>query len=99
MKPKLVALPVEGIREKPRFSGGGPLVFDRVRSGFLRGGCAPVPLPVSLGAGDGAADDGLPIRPKPARIRRPGDSLTSEEAGLHRRLEDQVLRPSEPEAD
>ncbi|MGX1914826.1 hypothetical protein ACWIID_39305 [Streptomyces phaeochromogenes] len=34
-----------------------------------------------------AADDGLPMRPKPVRIRRPGDPLTSEEIELRERLQ------------
>ncbi|ASU84063.1 resolvase [Nocardiopsis gilva YIM 90087] len=50
-------------------------------------------------AGDQEADDGLPVRPKPVRIRRPGDPLPPERAELHQRLEDQVLRPTNPEAD
>ncbi|WP_416978933.1 hypothetical protein [Streptomyces sp. T028] len=36
-------------------------------------------------------DDGLPLRPKPARIRRLDDPLTPEEADLRQRLEAQVL--------
>lgn len=41
-----------------------------------------------------AADVGLPTRPKPARIRRPGDPLTPEEADLRERLQAQVLERS-----
>jgi DNA invertase Pin-like site-specific DNA recombinase len=37
-----------------------------------------------------AADDGLPIRPKPVRIRHPDDPLTPEEADLRERLQAQV---------
>jgi hypothetical protein len=36
-----------------------------------------------------AADDGLPLRPKPVRIRRPEDPLTPEEIGLRERLQAQ----------
>ncbi|MGW4094443.1 recombinase family protein [Nocardia sp. NPDC004750] len=46
--------------------------------------------------GHTAADDGVAIRPKPARIRRPGDPLTPEEADLRERLQAQVLqRPND----
>lgn len=41
---------------------------------------------------DTAANDGLPIRPKPARIRRPDDPLTPEETDLRDRLQAQVLQ-------
>ncbi|MEU5166388.1 hypothetical protein [Streptomyces mutomycini] len=34
-----------------------------------------------------AADDGLPMRPKPVRIRRPEDQLTPEEIDLRERLQ------------
>ncbi|MFJ2217770.1 hypothetical protein ACIQVO_36890 [Streptomyces sp. NPDC101062] len=34
-------------------------------------------------------DDGLPLRPKPARIRRPKDPLTPEEIDLRERLQAQ----------
>ncbi|WP_367132207.1 MULTISPECIES: recombinase family protein [Streptomyces] len=36
-----------------------------------------------------AADDGLPMRSKPVRIRRPGDPLTAEEIDLRERLQAQ----------
>jgi DNA invertase Pin-like site-specific DNA recombinase len=42
-----------------------------------------------------AADDGLPIRPKQVRIRRPDDPLTPEEMNLRERLQAQVLQRSE----
>jgi hypothetical protein len=48
-----------------------------------------------------AADDGLPIRPKQVRIRRPDDPLTPEEMNLRERLQAQVLhekRRAYPEA-
>jgi hypothetical protein len=32
-------------------------------------------------------DDGLPLRPKPVRIRRPEDPLTAEEIDLRDRLQ------------
>lgn len=35
------------------------------------------------------ADDGLPLRPKPVRIRRPEDLLTPEEIDLRERLQAQ----------
>ncbi|WP_331747406.1 recombinase family protein (plasmid) [Streptomyces sp. NBC_00853] len=38
-------------------------------------------------AEEAAADDGLPLRPKPVRIRRPGDPLTAEEIDLRERLQ------------
>lgn len=38
---------------------------------------------------DAAADDGLPLRPKPVRIRRPEDPLTLEEIDLRQRLQTQ----------
>jgi len=44
-----------------------------------------------------AADDGLPIRPKQDRIRRPDDPLTPEEMNLRERLQAQVLQRSEDE--
>lgn len=44
-----------------------------------------------------AADDGLPIRPKPVRIRHPDDPLTPEEADLRERLQAQVLQRPEDE--
>jgi hypothetical protein len=44
-----------------------------------------------------AADDGLPIRTKPVRIRRPDDPLTPEEADLRERLQAQFLQSSEDE--
>ncbi|MFJ4953018.1 hypothetical protein [Streptomyces sp. NPDC088760] len=34
-------------------------------------------------------DDGLPLRPKPVRIRRPKDPLTAEEIDLRDRLQSQ----------
>ncbi|MGS2648623.1 hypothetical protein [Streptosporangium sp. LJ11] len=40
-------------------------------------------------AEDSATDDGLPLRPKPVRIRRPGDPLTPEEIDLRERLQAQ----------
>ncbi|MFF3432379.1 hypothetical protein [Streptomyces sp. NPDC002602] len=40
-------------------------------------------------AEEAAADDGLPLRPKPVRIRRPEDSLTPEEIDLRERLQAQ----------
>ncbi|MFD7667483.1 recombinase family protein [Streptomyces sp. NPDC059788] len=36
-----------------------------------------------------AADDGLPLRPKPVRIRQPGEPLTPEEIYLRERLQSQ----------
>lgn len=39
--------------------------------------------------GAAAVDDGLPLRPKPARIRRPEDPLTPEEIDLRDRLQSQ----------
>ncbi|MFJ4526114.1 recombinase family protein [Streptomyces sp. NPDC088810] len=36
-----------------------------------------------------AVDDGLPLRPKPVRIRRPKDPLTAEETDLRDRLQSQ----------
>ncbi|MFD3733757.1 hypothetical protein ACFWVE_20780, partial [Streptomyces sp. NPDC058632] len=39
-----------------------------------------------------AADDGLSLRPKPARIRRPEDPLTPEESDLRERLQAQPHR-------
>lgn len=42
-----------------------------------------------------AADDGLPIRPRQVRIRRPDDPLRSEEMKLRERLQAQVLQRSE----
>ncbi|MGW1616522.1 peptide deformylase [Streptomyces sp. NPDC002285] len=36
-----------------------------------------------------AADDGLPLRPKPVRIRQPEDLLTAEEIDLRDRLQSQ----------
>ncbi|QIZ39906.1 recombinase family protein [Saccharopolyspora sp. ASAGF58] len=44
-----------------------------------------------------AADDNLPTRPKPARIRRPGEPLTPEETDLRQRIENQVLQTPETE--
>ncbi|WP_454197337.1 hypothetical protein [Nocardia sp. Marseille-Q1738] len=41
------------------------------------------------------ANDGLPIRPKPARIRRPDDPLTPEESDLRDRLQAPVLQRPE----
>ncbi|CAM5641682.1 hypothetical protein SAVIM338S_06288 [Streptomyces avidinii] len=38
---------------------------------------------------EAAADDGLPLRPKPVRIRRPEDPLTPEEIDLRERLQAQ----------
>ncbi|MFI2318845.1 hypothetical protein ACH5AP_39310 [Streptomyces anulatus] len=38
---------------------------------------------------DAAVGDGLPLRPKPFRIRRPEDPLTAEEIGLRNRLQSQ----------
>jgi DNA invertase Pin-like site-specific DNA recombinase len=44
----------------------------------------------ALAEADGAAvDDGLPLRPKPARIRWPEDPLTAEEIDLRERLQAQ----------
>ncbi|MEU9064016.1 hypothetical protein AB0D13_35475 [Streptomyces sp. NPDC048430] len=40
-------------------------------------------------AEEAAADDGLPRRPKPVRIRRPEDPLTPEEIDLRERLQAQ----------
>ncbi|MFG2650219.1 recombinase family protein [Streptomyces sp. NPDC048436] len=40
-------------------------------------------------AEEAAADDGLPLRPKPVRIRRPEDPLTPEEIDLRERLQAQ----------
>ncbi|WP_269323962.1 hypothetical protein [Streptosporangium roseum] len=34
-------------------------------------------------------DDGLPLRPKPVRIRRPGEPLTAAEIDLRERLQSQ----------
>ncbi|MDF6020909.1 hypothetical protein [Streptomyces sp. JH34] len=36
-----------------------------------------------------AADDGLPLRPKPVRIRRPGEQLAAKEIDLRERLQSQ----------
>lgn len=36
---------------------------------------------------EAAADDGLPLRPKPVRIRRPEDPLSPEEIDLRERLQ------------
>lgn len=44
-----------------------------------------------------AADDGLPIRPKPVRIRHPDDPLTPEEVDLRGRLQAQVLQHPQDE--
>ncbi|MFD0378313.1 recombinase family protein [Streptomyces sp. NPDC127112] len=44
-----------------------------------------------------AADDDLPIRPRPARIRRPDDPRIPEEADLRERLQAQVLQNTEGE--
>ncbi|GAA1001236.1 recombinase family protein [Streptomyces rhizosphaericus] len=44
-----------------------------------------------------AADDGVSLRPKPVRIRRPEDPLTAEEADLRERLQRQVLQRPEGE--
>jgi len=38
-----------------------------------------------------AEEDGLPLPPKPTRIRRPDEPLTPEEAELRERLQRQVL--------
>jgi DNA invertase Pin-like site-specific DNA recombinase len=38
---------------------------------------------------EAATDDGLPLRPKPVRTRRPGDPLTPEEIDLRERLQAQ----------
>jgi hypothetical protein len=44
----------------------------------------------ALAEAEGAAvDDGLPLRPKPVRIRRPEDPLTAEEIDLRDRLQSQ----------
>ncbi|MEV6672892.1 hypothetical protein [Streptomyces sp. NPDC051162] len=40
-------------------------------------------------AEEAAADDGLPLRPKPVRIRRAGEPLTAEEIDLRERLQAQ----------
>ncbi|WP_229898758.1 hypothetical protein [Streptomyces hiroshimensis] len=40
-------------------------------------------------AEDAATDHGLPLRPKPVRIRRPEDPLTPEEIDLRERLQSQ----------
>ena len=44
-----------------------------------------------------AADDSLPIRPRPARIRHPDDPLAPGEASLRQRLQAQVLQRAEDE--
>jgi DNA invertase Pin-like site-specific DNA recombinase len=44
-----------------------------------------------------AADDSLPIRPRPARILHPDDPLTPGEASLRERLQAQVLQRPEDE--
>jgi DNA invertase Pin-like site-specific DNA recombinase len=44
-----------------------------------------------------AADDGLPIRPRAARIRHPDDPLTPGEASLRERLQAQVLQRTQGE--
>ncbi|MFJ3926309.1 hypothetical protein [Streptomyces sp. NPDC090022] len=36
-----------------------------------------------------APDDGVPMRPKPVRLRRPGEPLTAEEIELRERLQAQ----------
>ncbi|MDQ0956308.1 hypothetical protein QFZ66_000186 [Streptomyces sp. B4I13] len=44
----------------------------------------------ALAEAEGAAvGDGLPLRPKPVRIRRPGGPLTAEEIDLRERLQSQ----------
>lgn len=43
-----------------------------------------------------AVDDGLPLRPKPVRIRRPGEPLTPEEIDLRERLQAQPHPNAEP---
>ncbi|MEU1090630.1 hypothetical protein ABZ401_28065 [Streptomyces sp. NPDC005892] len=43
----------------------------------------------ALAEAEAAADDGLPLRPKPVRIRRSGDPLTPEEIDLRERLQAQ----------
>ena len=40
-------------------------------------------------AEEAAADDGLPLRPKPVRIRRPGGLFTAEKIDLRERLQAQ----------
>jgi hypothetical protein len=40
-------------------------------------------------AEEAAADDGLPLRPKPARIRQPEDPLTPDEIDIRERLQSQ----------
>ncbi|GAA2638535.1 hypothetical protein GCM10009863_64250 [Streptomyces axinellae] len=40
-------------------------------------------------AENATADDSLPLRPKPVRLRRPEDPLTSEELDLRERLQAQ----------
>ncbi|WP_343235873.1 hypothetical protein [Streptomyces sp. SID10815] len=47
-------------------------------------------------AGEAAADDGLPLRPKPVHIRRPEDPLTPEEINLRERLQAQPHPNAEP---
>jgi hypothetical protein len=47
-------------------------------------------------AEEAAADDGLPLRPKPARIRRPEEPLTAEEIDLRERLQSQPHTNAEP---
>lgn len=44
-------------------------------------------LPGTRGRQAAAVDDGLPLRPKPVRIRRPEDPLTAEEIELRERLQ------------
>lgn len=51
----------------------------RVRAGSL--------YRAHAGTEEAAADDGLPLRPKPVRIRRPQDPLTPKEINLRERLQ------------
>ncbi|MCI2424040.1 recombinase family protein [Saccharopolyspora sp. K220] len=48
-------------------------------------------------AEEATSDGDLPTRPKPARIRRPGELLTPEETDLRQRLQNQVLQTPETE--
>ena len=46
-------------------------------------------------SGRAAADDGVALRPKPARIRQDDELETREKAAVHERLQAQVLRRPE----
>ncbi|MFD0036214.1 hypothetical protein ACFVIZ_01025 [Streptomyces anulatus] len=65
-----------------------------VRIGYARKNAGKSPSVASLyralaEAEAAAVHDGLPLRPKPVRIRRPEDPLTPEEIDLRERLQSQ----------